>query len=72
MSVNSSLRKKGSGAEAEAESNAIDSFAGGSADISCFFFSCVWFVFFFFFLYISSFLPLVLFVVLFHLPVDVW
>lgn len=69
MSVNSSLRKKGSGAEAE--SNAIDSFAGGSADISCFFFSCVWFVFFFFF-YISSFLPLVLFVVLFHLPVDVW
>lgn len=49
MSVNSSLRKKGSGAEAEAESNAIDSFAGGSADISWFFFfSCVWFVFFFF------------------------
>lgn len=70
MSVNSSLRKKGRGAVAEAESNAIDSFAGGSADISCFFFSCVWFVFFFF--YISSFLPLVLFVVLFHLPVDVW
>lgn len=70
MSVNSSLRKKGSGAEAEAESNAIDSFAGGSADISCFFFFlrvvCV------FFFYISSFLPLVLFVVLFHLPVDVW
>lgn len=71
MSVNSSLRKKGSGAEAEAESNAIDSFAGGSADISCFFFFLACGLCFFFF-YISSFLPLVLFVVLFHLPVDVW
>lgn len=52
MSVNSSLRKKGSGAEAEAESNAIDSFAGGSADISCFFFLacglCVFFLYIFF------------------------
>lgn len=69
MSVNSSLRKKGSGAEADAESNAIDSFAGGSADISCFFFFLACGLCFFF---ISSFLPHVLFVVLFHLPVDVW